>query len=92
MTDQVPRKEVWDIRILQDMYGNCKTSVRCAAGDTNDFHVKVGLHQGSALCPFLFTTIIDCMTGDVQREAPWDMLFANDVVLCGQTREEKKEG
>jgi len=43
--------------------------------------VKVGLHQGSALSPFLFAIVMDCLTGDVRREAPWDMIFADDVEL-----------
>ena len=33
----------------QDMYGSCKTVVRCAMGVTEEFKVEVGLHQGSAL-------------------------------------------
>ena len=97
--DRVPREELWNclrlkevnekyIRIIQDMYENCKTKVRCAAGDTDDFNVKVGLHQGSPLSPFLFATSTDCITGEIQRESPWDILFADGVVLCGQTREE----
>ena len=97
--DRVPREEVWNclrlkelnekyIRIIQDMHENCTTRVICAAGDIDGFHVNFGLHQGSALSPFLFATIIDCMIGEIQRKALWDTLFDDDVVLCGQTREE----
>ena len=97
--DRVPREEVWNclrlkkvdekyIRLVQDMYEGSKTRVRCAAGDTEDFRVTVGLHQGSALSPFLFAVIIDCITADIQREAPQDMLFADDVILCADIREE----
>ena len=100
--DRVPRQEMWDclrmkdveekyIRIIQDMYKDSKTLVRCAAGDTDEFEVTVGLHQGSALSPFLFALIMDCMTREVQREAPWDMLFADDVVICSETMEEVKQ-
>ena len=32
---------------------------------------------------------MDCMTRDVQREAPWDKLFADDVVVCSETLEEE---
>ena len=28
------------------------------------------------------------MTREVQREAPWDMLFADDVVICSETMED----
>ena len=64
------------------MYKDSKTLVRCTAGDTDEFEVTVGLHKGSALSPFLFARIMDCMTRKVQREALWDMLFAEDVVVC----------
>ena len=33
-----------------------------------DFNVKVGLHQGSALSPFLFAVIMDRIIDEVRRE------------------------
>ena len=62
--------------------------MRSAAGLTEEFEVKVGLHQGSALSPFLFAIIMDMWTKDVRKDAPWDMMFADDVVLCREDREE----
>ena len=53
-----PREEVWYcmrksglaekyVRILQDVYDDSITAVRCAIGVTEVFEVKVRLHQGS---------------------------------------------
>ncbi|XP_063593347.1 uncharacterized protein LOC134770416 [Penaeus indicus] len=100
--NRVPRQEVWNclrlkeveekyIRLVQEMYEGNKTLVRCAAGDTGEFEVTVGLHQGSALNLFLFAVIINCVTGQMQREVPWDMLFADDVVVSAETKEEVEQ-
>ena len=100
--DRVPREEVWNclrlkgvkeayIRIIKDMYDGSLTKVRCSDGLTEEFAVQVGVHQGSALSPLLFIIIMDCLTAEVIREAPWDMMFADDVVLCSRTREEAEE-
>ena len=62
--------------------------VSCAIGTTESFKVKVGLHQGSALSPFLFPVIMDRLTDEVRRESPWTMLFADDIVICEETRDE----
>ena len=62
--------------------------MRCAAGTTESFKVKIGLHQGSALSPFLFAVIMDRVTDEIRRETPWTMLFADDIVICEETREE----
>ena len=64
------------------MYERAKTAVRSTAGLTEEFEVGVGLHQGSALSPFLFTIIMDKLMEGIRMAAPWDMLFADDIVLC----------
>ena len=57
--DRVPREELWycmrksgimekHVQLVQDMYEGSETVVRCAAGTTESFKVKVGLHRGSA--------------------------------------------
>ena len=53
--------------------------------------MKVGLHQGSALSPLLFITVMDVISQEVGREPPYAMLFADDLVLCENTREEAEE-
>ena len=91
--DRVPREELWYcmrksgieekyLQLVQDMYEGTETAVRCAIGTTESFKVKVGLHQGSALSPFLFAVIMDRLTDEVRREPPWTMLFADDIVIC----------
>ncbi|KAK3553056.1 hypothetical protein QTP86_031184, partial [Hemibagrus guttatus] len=68
--DRVPREELWYcmrksgvaekyVRVVQDMYERSRTVVRCAVGQTEEFNVEVGLHQGSALSPFLFAIVMD---------------------------------
>ena len=73
------------------LYEGSETVVRCAVGTTESFKVKIGLHQGSVLSPFLFAVIMDRQTDEVRREPPWTMLFANDIVICKETREEVEQ-
>jgi hypothetical protein len=68
------------------MYGNVVTSVRTSDGDTNDFPIIIGLHQGSALSPYLFALVMDKVTRDIQGGITWCMLFADDVVLVDESR------
>ena len=68
------------------MYDGVRTRVRTLAGDTDDFSIDIGLHLGSVLSPFLFTVVME-LTKEIQDEVPWCMLFADDIVLIGETRE-----
>ena len=76
------------VQLVQDMYEESETVVRCAVETTESFKVKVGLHQRSASSPFLFAVIMDRLTDEVRREPPWTMLFADDIVICEETRKE----
>lgn len=97
--DRVPREELWYcmrksgvteryVRVVQDMYKGSVTAIRCTVGVTNEFEVKVGLHQGSVLSPFLFAMVMDRLTDEIRQESPWTMMFADDIVLCSETKEQ----
>ena len=95
--DKIPRMVMWwalekhkvptkYISLIKDMYNNVVTSVRAGDGETDTFPITIGLHQGSALSPYIFDLVIDEVTKDIQGDIPWCMLFADDVVLVDKTR------
>ncbi|KAK3534130.1 hypothetical protein QTP86_002258 [Hemibagrus guttatus] len=53
---------------VEDMYERSRTVVRCAVGQTEEFKVEVGLHQGLALSPFLFAMVMDQLLEEVRQE------------------------
>ena len=74
------------VGLIKDMYNNVVTTVRTSDGETDDFPIRIGLHQGSALSPYLFALVMDEVTRDIQGDIPWCMLFADDVVLVDESR------
>ncbi|WVZ51424.1 hypothetical protein U9M48_002572 [Paspalum notatum var. saurae] len=74
--DKIPRKVMWWALEkhkfqqsmwppIKDMYNKVVTSVRTTDGDTNDFPINIGLHQGSALSPYIFALVMDEVTRDI---------------------------
>ena len=100
--DRVPREELCYcmrksgmtekyVQLVHHMYKRSKTVVRCAIGTIESFLVKVGLHQESVLSLFLFAVIMDKITNKASSEPSWTMLFADDIVICEETREEVEQ-
>jgi len=95
--DKIPRNVMWwaldkhkvpskYVTLIKDMYNNVVTSVRTNDGNTDYFPIKIGLHQGSALSPYLFALVMDEVTRNIQGDIPWCMLFADDVVLVDESQ------
>ena len=79
------------IKLVKATYENARTRVRTAEGNTEEFNIKVGLHQGSALSPFLFIVVLDVIAEEWRGELPWEILFADDLALIAETEEELQE-
>ena len=70
------------IRLVKDMYHQCETVVRCAAGTSDPFAVEVGLHQGSTFNPFLFAIMMDSLTENSEKRTLADDVRRRCGALC----------
>ena len=95
--DKIPRNVMWwaldkhkvktkYVGFIKDMYNNIVTSVRTSDRDMDNFPIRIGLHQGSALSHYLFSLVMDEVTRNIQGDIPCCMLFTDDVVLVDESQ------
>ena len=84
----VPEKLV---RLVLALYDDSKSCVAAAGGMSDAFSVSVGVHQGSALSPLLFNLVMQEATKECHRGVPWDMLYADDLIITGESKEEVEQ-
>ena len=93
--DRIPRKVIWwalrklgvvewIVRLVQGMYANARSRVCVGEGYSEEFEVKVGVHQGSVLSPLLFIIVLEAFRSGV----PWENLYADDLVIIAESLEE----
>ena len=70
------------------LYKGCKTTFLVDGELLSSFSVKVGVHQGSALNPFLFIMAMDILTKDVRDGSLMELLYADNLVLCRKSLNE----
>ena len=73
------------------MYEKARTTVRTKQGSSEEFEVKVGVHQGSVLSPLLFVAVMEVVTRKVREGLLWELLYADDLVLVAQSIEKLRE-
>ena len=69
-------------------YKGCKTAVSVDGELSSSFSVKVGVYQGSVSSPLLFIMVMDVLTEDVRDGPLMELLYADDLVLCGESLNE----
>ena len=47
----------------------------------------MGVHQGSVLSPLLFIVVVEETTKECRVGDPWELLYADDLVLTAELRE-----
>ena len=83
--------EKWLVQTVMAMYERARTVGRTKQGYSTEFEVKVGVHQRSVLSPLLFVAVMEVVTRGVKEGLPWELLYADDLVLVAQSKEELRE-
>ena len=69
------------VKLLSQLMGDLSSS----------FSVKVAVDQVSALSPLLFIMVMDVLMEDMRDGSLMELLYANDLVLCGKSLNEVME-
>ena len=69
------------------LHDEIKTRVKVDSELSEEFKVKVGMHQGSVQAPILFAVVEDVAI-ELSREAvPSELLYADDLIMMRETVE-----
>ena len=94
--DRVPRKVLeWAmrkkgipevlVRSVMSHYEGAKTRARVDSELSEEFEVKVGMHQESVLSSFLLALVVDAVIEFAREIALSESLYADNVVLMNET-------
>ena len=75
------------VRAVMSLYEGAKTRVRVMTELSEEFEVKVGVHQGSVLLLLVFVIVVDVVTKSVRNGLMSEMWYADDLVLMSETME-----
>src|SRR5881296_64272 len=100
--DRVPREvlwwalrhvgvEEWMVNVIKSLYEGVTTAVKRNGEESESFEVKVGVHQGSVLSPILFNIVMQAIADNFKKGLPWELLYADDLVLLAESRLELEE-
>ena len=78
----------WLVNVIKSMYEGVTTAVKFMGGESKEFHVQVGVHQGSVLSPMLFTIVLEALSSEFREGLPWELLFADDLALLAESKAE----
>jgi len=101
VSDRVPRRVVeWAMRkkglpeimvkTVMSLYEGAKRKIRVGSGLSEEIFVKVGVHQGSVLSPFLFAMVVDEITENARKGWMKEILYTDDLVIMGESMDERQ--
>ena len=78
------------VKAVMEIYKEVLSRVNVEGEDSREFEVRVGIHQGSVLSPFIFAVVMDVVTEEVAKEGR-ALMYADDLVLICETKEEARQ-
>ena len=76
------------MRVIRGMYSNARSQVRTSGQYSEEFGVRVGVHQCSVIYPLLFILVLEAPSHEFHTGVPRELLYADDLVLIADSQEE----
>ena len=76
------------VNVIKSMYEGATTAVKCKGGESKEFEVKVGVHQGSVVSPLRFIIVLETLSREFREGLPWELLYADDLALLAESKAE----
>ena len=73
---------------VMSIYEGSRSKVRVGSGTSDEFGVRVGVHQGSVLSPLIFAIVVDVVTEYAREGLLNEILYADDLVLMSESLED----
>ena len=79
------------VQVVMSLYEGSRTKVRVGSWTSDEFGVRVGVHQGSVLSPLIFAIVVDVVTEHAREGLLNEILYADDLVLMSESLEDLRE-
>ena len=73
------------------LYEGSRTKVRVGSGTSDEFGVRIGVHQESVLSPLIFAIVVDVVTEHAREGLLNEILYADDLMLMSESLEDLRE-
>ncbi|XP_048735682.2 uncharacterized protein LOC125651135 [Ostrea edulis] len=74
------RVEEWIVCLVQGMYTNARSCVCVGNGYSEEFAVKVRVHQGSVLSLLLFIVVLEVLSCEIRAGVSWEDLYTLVII------------
>ena len=64
--------------------GQSRVEYRVGVGYSEEFQVKVSVHQDSVLSPLLLIIVLEALSCEFRAGVPWEDLYADDLIIIAQ--------
>ena len=79
------------VKAIMSLYEGSRTKVRVGLCLSEEFEVRVGVHQGSVISPLIFAIVVDAVTEQARKGILNEILYADDLMLMSENLEDLKE-
>ena len=79
------------VQAVMSLYEGSRTKVRVGSGTSEEFGIRVGVHQRSVLSPLIFAIVVDVVTEHAREGLLNEILYADDLVLMSESMDDLRE-